>query len=121
MNNEVEIIDALRYKLHMFGVPIDGSTNIFCDNGAVCVNTMWPKSTLYNKHKSITYHHVQEAVVARTLRVSREHTSTTLADLYTKTMAAPKREGIAEKLNIERRIGVCGFSSLVRVYHKQLT
>ena len=42
MNNAVDIIEALRYKLRMFGVPIDGSKNIFCDTGAVCVNTTWP-------------------------------------------------------------------------------
>jgi hypothetical protein len=33
MKNAVEMIEALRYKLRMFGVPIDGLTNIFCDNG----------------------------------------------------------------------------------------
>ena len=27
--NTVELIEVLRYKLHMFGVPIDGPTNIF--------------------------------------------------------------------------------------------
>ena len=45
-NNAVEIIEALQYKLHMFGFPIDGSTNIFYDNGAVCVSTTRPESTL---------------------------------------------------------------------------
>ena len=35
MKNAFEIIAALRYKLHMFGVPIDGPTNMFCDNEAV--------------------------------------------------------------------------------------
>ena len=32
MKNAVELIAALRYKIRMFGVPIDGSTDIFCDN-----------------------------------------------------------------------------------------
>ena len=39
MNNAVYIIEELRYKLHMFGVLIDGSRNLFWNNGAVCVNT----------------------------------------------------------------------------------
>ena len=39
MKNLVKIIEAFRYKLHMFGVLIDGSTNIFCENRVVCVNT----------------------------------------------------------------------------------
>ena len=29
MNYAVETIKEFRYKLHMFGVPIDGSTNMF--------------------------------------------------------------------------------------------
>lgn len=28
----VELIESLRYKLRMFGVPIKGPTNVFCDN-----------------------------------------------------------------------------------------
>ena len=32
MKNAVELIAALRYKLRMFGVPIDGTTDMFCDN-----------------------------------------------------------------------------------------
>ena len=30
-----EKIIALRYKLRMFGIPIEGSANVFCDNEAV--------------------------------------------------------------------------------------
>ena len=66
MNNAVEIIEKLNYTLHMFGVTINGSTDIFCDNGAVCVNTTWPDLTLPKKHHSITYHHTQEEVSAGT-------------------------------------------------------
>ena len=35
MKNSVDMIAALQYKLRMFGIPIDGSTEIFCDNEAV--------------------------------------------------------------------------------------
>ena len=62
MNNAVDIIEALRYKLRMFGVTINVSTNIYCDNGVVCVNTTRPDSTLSKKHHSIAYHRAQEAV-----------------------------------------------------------
>ena len=96
MKNAVEIIEALCYKLRMFGVPIDGSMNIFCDNGAVCVNTTRPESTLSKKHHVIAYHRAQEAVAAGTVRVSKEHTLINLANLFTKTMAASKREGLLE-------------------------
>ena len=43
MKNSVELIVALRYKLRMFGVRIDGSTDIFCDNETVYKNPPTPK------------------------------------------------------------------------------
>jgi hypothetical protein len=92
MKNAVEMIEAMRYKLRMFGVPIDGPTNVFCDNGAVCANTTKPESTLPLKHHSIACHRSREAVAAGTVRVSKEHTSTNLGDMFTKIMCAPKRE-----------------------------
>ena len=42
MKNVMELIAALRYKLRMFGVPIDGSTDMFCDNEAVYKNASMP-------------------------------------------------------------------------------
>ena len=56
MKNAVEIIKAFFYKLHIFGVPIDGATNIFCDNGAVCVKMTRPELTLSKNHHIIAYH-----------------------------------------------------------------
>ena len=44
MNNAVELIAALQYKLIMFGVPINGLTGIFCDNEAVYKNASMPES-----------------------------------------------------------------------------
>ena len=84
MNNEVGIIDSLSYKLRMFGVPIDGSTNIFCGNRAACVKTTWPESTLFKKHHSITNHCAREVVAAGTVVVSKEHTLINLSDLFTR-------------------------------------
>ena len=114
MKNAVEIIEALRYKTRMSRVLIGGSMNIFCDNGAVCVNTTRPKLALSKKHHGISWHFTQEAVVEGTVRVSKENTSTKLAELFTKMMAEPNREGLLENLHIERQIGVCGFSTLLR-------
>ena len=96
MKNAVEMVQALRYKLCMFGVPIYGSTNIFCDNRAVCVNMMRPELTLPNKHHSIACHRARESVAAVTVRVSKEHTLTNLAELFTKNMAAPNIEVLLE-------------------------
>eukprot|EP00978_Attheya_sp_CCMP212_P035677 scaffold156772_cov26-Attheya_sp.AAC.1 len=41
---------ALCYKLRMFGIPIDGPANVFCDNEAVVTNSSIPTSTIKKKH-----------------------------------------------------------------------
>ena len=41
-----DILVALQYKLRMFGVPIDGPVNVFCDNNGVVKNTTIPESML---------------------------------------------------------------------------
>jgi hypothetical protein len=56
----VEMIEALRYKLRMFGIPIEGPANVFCDNKSVVTNSTVPTSTLKKKHNSIAYHRVKE-------------------------------------------------------------
>ncbi|KAI2498409.1 Reverse transcriptase (RNA-dependent DNA polymerase) [Fragilaria crotonensis] len=97
MKNAVELIEALRYKLRMFGVPIDGPTNIFCDNEAVYKNTSLPESTLKKKHHAIAYHRCREAVAAETVRVAKEGTKTNLSDLFTKLLPQPRREELLDK------------------------
>ena len=62
MKNSVELIAELQYKLRMSGVPINGSTEIFCDNEAVYKNASTPKSQIRKKHHSISYHMSREAV-----------------------------------------------------------
>ena len=37
-----EMVEDLHYKLHMFGVPIYVSANVFCDNEAIYKNTITP-------------------------------------------------------------------------------
>jgi hypothetical protein len=89
-----ELIVALRYKLRMFGVPIDGPANIFCDNRGVVKNVSIPESTLMKKHNAINYHAVREAAAAGILRVGKEDGETNLADLLTKVLNGEKRWNI---------------------------
>ena len=42
----IDIIDALRYKLRMFGIPIGGLTTIWCDNQSVVHNSTTAASAL---------------------------------------------------------------------------
>ncbi len=80
----VELNDALRYKLRMFGVPLDGPTNGFCDNESVLKNVTRPESTLTKKHNAIAYHKVRESVASGAIRFTYESGKTNLADLLTK-------------------------------------
>ena len=80
----IEMIESLRYKLRMFGVPLNGPTNMFMDNEAVYKSASIPESTLKKKHLSIAYHRCREAVAAGTIRIAKEGTETNLADLFTK-------------------------------------
>ena len=86
-----ELIVGLRYKLRMFGVPINGPANVYCDNQGVVKNTSLPNSTLSKKHNAINYHTVCEAVAAGIMRVTKEPTETNLADLLTKVLSKQRR------------------------------
>ena len=97
MRNAVDIIEGLRYKLRMFGVDIDGPTNVFCDNEAVTKNCGIPESTLKKKHHSINYHRNREAVAAGTIRIVKEDTKTNLSDLFTKILPAFIRNALLDK------------------------
>ena len=67
----VEMTESFRYKLRMLGVPIDGSTNVYCDNEVVYQNNVIPESTLKKKQYSIVYHRCKEAVATTTIRVAK--------------------------------------------------
>jgi hypothetical protein len=81
-----ELIIALRYKLRMFGVPIEGPANVFCDNHGVVKNLSIPESTLMKKHNGINHHAVREATAPGILWVGKEDGETNLADLLTKVL-----------------------------------
>ena len=91
MNNSVDLIAALQYKLRMFGVPIDGSTEIFCDNEAVYKSASTPESQLRKKHHSISYHKRREAMASGACRMAREDTDANLSELFTKVLPQPGR------------------------------
>ena len=97
MKTAVEMIEGMRYKLRMFGVPIDGPCNVYCDNEAVYKNTAIPESTLRKKHHSIAYHRCREAVAAGTIRVHKQGTERNLADLFTEVLTATRRELLLER------------------------
>jgi hypothetical protein len=93
-----EIIEALRYKLRMFGIPIAGPCDVFCDNESAVRSTSVPTSTLNKKHNSIAYHKVREAAAMGMLRVTKEPTETNCSDLFTKCLTTPRRRKLLEMI-----------------------
>jgi len=93
----VEMIEALRYKLRMFGVTIDGAANVYCDNEVVYINTSIPESVLKKKYHSIAYHRCREAVAAKIIRVAKQGTEKNLADLFTKVLTSTRRSFLLER------------------------
>jgi hypothetical protein len=74
--NCIELTKSLRYKLRMFGVPLIGPADIFCDNEAVTMNCSTPESTIKKKHHGIGYHS------SRWNREGMENPSSSLQDCY---------------------------------------
>jgi hypothetical protein len=92
MKIAVELIEPLRYKLRMFGVPIEGPADVFCDNQAVVGSAQHPDHRLQKKHNAIAYNKVRESVAQGTIRVAKEDTTTNLADVFTKPLPAEQRD-----------------------------
>ena len=59
-----DLIVALRYKLRMFGVPLDGPTDVSYDKRGVVMNASKLESTLQKKDNAINYHAAREASAA---------------------------------------------------------
>ena len=93
----VELIKALRYKLRMFGVPMEGPASVYCDNEAVYKNVAMPSSVLNKKMHAISYHYCREAVAAGIIRIAKEDTETNLADLFTKILSRARREELLDR------------------------
>jgi len=98
MRIAVEMLESLRYKLRMFGIPLDGPVNTFCDNKSVVTNAVHPASTLKKKHNAIAYHRVREAIASNIIRVGWVKTSKNLADLLTKPLPGPTLHSLCEKI-----------------------
>ena len=58
MRIAVDSVEALRYKLRMFGVPLDGPANFFGGNHSVANAASIGAHNLQKKHNAICYHRV---------------------------------------------------------------
>ncbi len=83
-----DLIEGLRYKLRMLGIPLDSPANVVTDNLAVVQNSTIPSSTIKKKHSAICYHRVREAIAACIVRVAHIPSTENLADIFTKPLPA---------------------------------
>ena len=86
-----DLVQSLRYKLRMFGVPLSGPARVLCDNESVVKSSMNIESTLKKKHCSIAYHKVREAITVGILSLYYKSTNSNLTNLLTKPLPYYKR------------------------------
>ena len=98
MKTAVELIEGLRYKLRMMGVPLEGQCVVKADNMSVVHNCSTPESKLKKKSNSIAYHYVRERVAAGVCNVSYIPTAENISDILTKSQPGPVRKRLAEKV-----------------------
>ena len=98
MRQAVDMIEALRYKVRMFGIPLEESTVVFGDNEAVINNVVKPEGALKKKHVSICYHRCREAQAGGWIRTAWIPSEFNVADVLSKRMNAVQRKGLLCKI-----------------------
>ena len=78
----------------MIGVPLDGPTNVFCDNESVLKSSFNLEAALKKKHVSIAFHKCREAFASGILNIFFQRLMDNLADLLTKVLLVDKRKAI---------------------------
>ena len=100
LKTAVEMVEGLRYKLRMMGVPLEGPCHIKVDNMSVVHNCSNPVSKLKKKSNSIAYHYIRERCAGKEPvgRVSYVNTKDNMADQCTKVLPGPLKKALAEKV-----------------------
>ena len=98
MKTAVELIEGLRYKLQMMGVPLDRPTHVFADNMYVVHNCSNPASQLKKKSNSIAYHYVRERCAMDSVLIEHVRTEDNLADALTKSQPAVVRKSLVSRV-----------------------
>ena len=90
LKTAIDMIEGLRYKLRMMGIPVNGPTSVFCDNKSVVKNLTAPELMLKKRHNAIAYHRAREAQAAGIIRVAWESGDMQIGDLLMKLMPGPR-------------------------------
>jgi hypothetical protein len=98
MKTDRELIESLRYKLRIMGVPLEGPTRIRADNMSVVNNCSRPESQLKKKSNLIAYHYCREVIASKAVHVTYKPTETNLAVVLTKTQDAKTRSRLVSSV-----------------------
>ena len=98
MKIAIEMVEGLRRKLRMMGIPIEGPTDAFCDNESVVKNSSRPESVLKKKHNAIACHRCREAQAAGITRVAWENGECNLADSFAKPLSGPRMKQLVSRV-----------------------
>ena len=79
-----EQIMDLRYSLRALGVPLDGPSWMFGDNGSVVTSSTIPHSRLSKRWNALSYHRVREAIASGIIRFHFVPTHQNPSDVLTK-------------------------------------
>jgi hypothetical protein len=88
MENGIETVRGLRYKLRMMGVPLSGPCYVYGDNMSVIHNTQRPESMLKKKSNSICYHVARESAAMGECIMAHVRSENNPADICTKVIPA---------------------------------
>lgn len=100
MKTCMERIAAMRFKLRMFGITIDGETDVLREIQSAVNNVSKFKSTLNKEHTSILYNAIKWAVSAGIIRVGAVDSNENIADAFTKRLPVIKKEISIWKLDL---------------------
>lgn len=88
----IEGVQHLRYKLRMFGIPVEEETYILSDNESLTKSAVNVESKLEKKHNALAYHYTRWAIAAGMVKIAWINTKENLADAFTKRLPRHVRE-----------------------------
>ena len=91
MKKAADYIRGFRYKLRMFGIPVEEPSYMYSDNNSVLAGSIRPESTQKKKAQRIAFHFIREGCAADEWRTTYINTSENISDLMTKPLSGEKR------------------------------
>ena len=91
MKQSADYIWGFRYKLRMFGIPVEEPSYMYSDNHSVLAGSTRPESTQKKKAQRIAFHFIREGCAADEWRTTYINTSENISDLMTKPLSGEKR------------------------------